>query len=67
MTPNRYLRDDEGLVVVVPFYEGGVDVRGVRPHPVGSQNDAVPVEWDHRVALVLRTILVVLRKYRSNQ
>ena len=60
-----YLRDDEGLVVVVPFYEGGVDVRGVRTHPVRGQNDTVPVVWDYCVALVLRAILVVLRKYRS--
>ena len=62
---NRYLRDDEGLVVVVSFYEGGVDVRGVRPHPIRGQNDTVPVKWDYCVALVLGTILVVLRKYCS--
>ena len=50
---------------MVPLYEGGVDVRGVRSHPVGGQDDAVPVEWDYGVALVLRSVLVVLKQRHS--
>ncbi len=53
------LRDDEGLVVVVALDEAGVDVSGVRPDAVWSQDDPVPVERNDGRALVLDLVLFV--------